>query len=95
MATEKESLNHRLVRFLGADLETYEDEPIPAINNTDLYVEEEPTILDWFKEIAPTPRSIGRYVWSLFPFLHWIGNYNLTWFTGDLIAGKQIHDDHI
>lgn len=24
---------------------------------------------------------------QLFPFTKWIGNYNLNWFVGDLIAG--------
>lgn len=29
----------------------------------------------------------AAYVKQLFPFTKWIGNYNLNWFVGDLIAG--------
>lgn len=31
-----------------------------------------------------------HYLVRLFPFTNWIGNYNLTWFLGDLIAGLTV-----
>lgn len=32
----------------------------------------------------------GGYFDSLFPFTKWIGSYNLTWLTGDIIAGVTV-----
>ncbi|RHZ69471.1 hypothetical protein Glove_283g104 [Diversispora epigaea] len=37
--------------------------------------------------ISDLPRHFVYYVKSLFPFLTWISNYNLTWLSGDVIAG--------
>ncbi|GAA5959499.1 hypothetical protein JCM21900_004521 [Sporobolomyces salmonicolor] len=36
------------------------------------------------------PSAARAYVSSLFPFTKWILNYNLTWLTGDLIAGITV-----
>ncbi|CEQ42580.1 SPOSA6832_04407, partial [Sporobolomyces salmonicolor] len=36
------------------------------------------------------PSAARAYVSSLFPFTNWILNYNLTWLTGDLIAGITV-----
>lgn len=52
------------------------------------YEERDPTAADWLVSVVPTPRAIIHYFYRLFPFLHWITRYNLTWFIGDLIAGK-------
>ena len=59
-------------------------------SNSDVanYYEKEPTVKDFFKEIAPTGHSVKTYFKDLFPFLGWIDRYNLIWLTGDLIAGK-------
>ncbi|KZS89863.1 high affinity sulfate permease [Sistotremastrum niveocremeum HHB9708] len=41
----------------------------------------------------PPPRPLAfvtAYLLSLFPFLQWIGRYNLTWLTGDVIAGLTV-----
>ncbi len=35
-----------------------------------------------------SPQDVLRYFYQLLPFLQWIGNYNLQWFVGDLVAGK-------
>ena len=53
------------------------------------YYEREPTVKEFFKEIAPTGHSVKTYFKDLFPFLGWIDRYNVTWLTGDLIAGKH------
>ncbi|OTB15049.1 hypothetical protein K445DRAFT_61511 [Daldinia sp. EC12] len=58
--------------------------------NVEPYDEKDPTALDWIVSITPTPRGIFQYLYRLFPFLHWITRYNLTWFIGDLIAGITV-----
>ena len=62
-------------------------ESVFSVSSADTYVEEEPTSLDWIRETTPTPRGMLDYFYRLFPFTHWIGRYNLQWFTGDLVAG--------
>ncbi|KAJ4396942.1 hypothetical protein N0V93_001164 [Gnomoniopsis smithogilvyi] len=57
---------------------------------TDTFVEEPVHVSDYFRTIAPTGKGIYNYVYSLFPFLHWIGRYNLIWLAGDLVAGITI-----
>ncbi|KAI2627426.1 sulfate permease [Hypomontagnella submonticulosa] len=54
------------------------------------YEERDPTAADWLVSVVPTPRAIIHYFYRLFPFLHWITRYNLTWFIGDLIAGVTV-----
>lgn len=58
-----------------------------SVSTADTYVEEEPTALEWIKHVTPTPRGVALWAYHLFPFIHWIGHYNLQWLTGDLIAG--------
>ncbi|CAG8594659.1 12874_t:CDS:2 [Acaulospora morrowiae] len=36
------------------------------------------------------PENAVDYVQSLFPIAKWIGRYNLSWFTGDIIAGLTV-----
>lgn len=54
------------------------------------YNEPEPTSIEWIREITPSPRQFVDYLISLFPFLNWIGRYNLQWFMGDLVAGITV-----
>ncbi|KAJ5466314.1 sulfate permease [Penicillium desertorum] len=54
------------------------------------YNEPEPTSIDWIREITPSGAQLGRYLLSLFPFLTWIGNYNVAWLWGDLVAGITV-----
>lgn len=54
------------------------------------YNEPEPTSIDWIREITPSGAQLGRYLLNLFPFLTWIGNYNLTWLWGDMVAGITV-----
>ncbi|KAF3184732.1 Sulfate permease 2 [Orbilia oligospora] len=61
-----------------------------SIQSTDTYVEEEPTIGEWVRDHIPHKSEVVEFVTSLFPFLQWIGNYNLLWLTGDLIAGITV-----
>ncbi|KAI0202121.1 sulfate permease [Astrocystis sublimbata] len=56
----------------------------------DPYYETEPTVKEYLLEHRPTAAGVGRYLYSLFPFLNWIFHYNLTWLLGDLIAGITV-----
>lgn len=85
----KHSAKTALEKFIGADHHEPE-ERAPSITNADLYIEEEPTVGEFLREITPSLQQVGEYFYNLFPFLSWVGKYNLTWFLGDLVAGKQL-----
>jgi sodium-independent sulfate anion transporter 11 len=80
----------RAAKAFGIDASRRE-EPIPTVDGVDIYAEDDPTVQEWFAEITPSLHDVGRYIYKLFPFLSWIGKYNLTWFVGDLIAGEYNH----
>jgi solute carrier family 26 (sodium-independent sulfate anion transporter), member 11 len=83
---------HKLAKFLGIKLETHDQvsrgESVFSNHTADSFVEEEPTTAEWLHEITPTGQDVINYFKSLFPFLSWIGFYNLQWFIGDLVAGQ-------
>lgn len=54
------------------------------------YNEPEPTSVEWIRQITPSPRGFVNYLIHLFPFLNWIGRYNLQWLMGDLVAGVTV-----
>ncbi|CAN8099806.1 unnamed protein product [Discula destructiva] len=56
----------------------------------DTFIEEPLHVSEYFKQLTPTGKGIFNYVYSLFPFLHWIGRYNFIWLAGDLVAGITI-----
>ncbi|KAM0250530.1 hypothetical protein ACHAQJ_008581 [Trichoderma viride] len=85
MASAKE----RLIKAFGFDAED-RDSDVPSISNADPFLEREPTVAEFLEEIRPTLHDVGRYFYNLFPFVHWIGKYNFTWFIGDLIAGITV-----
>ncbi|KAL2702326.1 hypothetical protein AAEP93_006624 [Penicillium crustosum] len=64
--------------------------PVRDETRTYGYYEHEPTVGDWFRGHTPTAPQARRYIWSLFPFLHWIGYYNVQWLIGDLVAGITV-----
>ena len=64
-------------------------ESVFSTTTADTYVEEEPTTLEWAHGILPSGHELVQYTRSLFPFLDWMGSYNLQWLAGDLVAGKQ------
>ena len=57
-----------------------------AVANT--YIEEEPSIREWGRQLIPTRDGFANYIRGLFPSATWIGRYNLHWLAGDAIAGK-------
>lgn len=67
------------------DIRAPEDHPG---SSADKYIEEPVHVSDVFQYLVPSGRGVFNYVSSLFPFLHWIGRYNLIWLAGDLVAGK-------
>ncbi|KAL2270886.1 hypothetical protein VTJ83DRAFT_257 [Remersonia thermophila] len=54
------------------------------------FVEEPPKITEYLQELKPSRGQVYDYVLSLFPFLSWIGHYNLQWLIGDLVAGITV-----
>jgi sodium-independent sulfate anion transporter 11 len=85
----------KLAKFLGIKLETNDEvtrgESVFSNHTADSFVEEEPTTTEWLREITPSGQDVTNYLKSLFPFLSWIGFYNLQWLIGDLVAGKFSH----
>lgn len=51
------------------------------------YIEEEPTVAEWLRELIPTRAGVAHYLRTLFPPLFWIPRYNCRWLLGDAVAG--------
>ena len=87
-------IGHTLAKILGIKLH-YRDSPDPvtrgesafSIDTAETYVEGEPTTAEFIREYTPSPREVRLYFYHLFPFLQWIGRYNVQWLIGDLVAG--------
>lgn len=99
MASTSSKIGHGLAKVLGIQLhyrnETGSErvtrgESVFTIDSADSYVEQEPTAREWLEEVIPSAREFGDYCYSLFPFVHWIGRYNLQWLIGDLVAGLTV-----
>lgn len=84
-------------RVLGIklqDAEPYREEvtfsePILSGHGGDAFVEEPPRVIDFLAGLRPSRSQVFEYISSLFPFLAWIGHYNLQWLLGDLVAGNN------
>ncbi|KAG8405927.1 hypothetical protein J3459_020110 [Metarhizium acridum] len=59
------------------------------LDSADIYVEDEPSVAEWFKELAPSRRGAIEYITSLFPSASWIQRYNIRWLAGDMVAGMS------
>lgn len=59
-----------------------------SANPTARFVEDEPTVGEWIRELKPTRDSVAYYARSLIPSATWIGRYNWRWLLGDAIAGE-------
>ena len=95
--TSTTKVGNGLAKVLGIKTQYREDaDPVTrgesaySIDTADSYVEEEPRTIDWLRDVIPTGHDLLSYLYSLFPFVHWIGRYNLQWFFGDLVAGITI-----
>lgn len=60
-----------------------------VLGPADTYLEDEPSVAEWFKDLAPTRAGATRYVEALFPSASWIRRYNLRWLAGDMMAGMR------
>jgi sodium-independent sulfate anion transporter 11 len=88
-------VGHGLAKVLGIKLDeqnqtdkTTRGESVFSVTSADTYIEEEPTVGEWLREVTPNRHGVATYFYGLFPFTHWITRYNLQWFYGDLVAGK-------
>jgi len=98
MASTASKVGEGLAKVFGIDLhyrnETGSEritrgESVFTIDSADTYVEEEPTAKEWIKDTLPSGHELREYCSSLFPFLSWIGRYNVQWLIGDLVAGTS------
>ena len=90
-------VGHGLAKVLGIKLQyrnpTNHEDPMTrgesaySTSTANTYVDQEPTTAEWINSITPSGRTMGRWAYSLFPFVHWIDRYNLQWLSGDLVAG--------
>ncbi|KAK4042444.1 sulfate transporter family-domain-containing protein [Parachaetomium inaequale] len=89
---------HLVAKALGIKLQEHDpfkelDRPGASMmsDRTDhTFVEEPPLVLDYLNNLIPSGKELYEYLLSLFPFLSWIGHYNLQWLIGDLVAGITI-----
>lgn len=51
------------------------------------YLEEDPSVAEWFRGLVPSSRGAAEYVTELFPSARWVRRYNVPWLVGDAIAG--------
>ena len=61
-----------------------------VLEPADIYLEQEPSVNEWIKELAPTREGTLNYIQSLFPSSSWIRRYCGRWLLGDFIAGLTI-----
>ncbi|KAH6675584.1 sulfate transporter family-domain-containing protein [Halenospora varia] len=91
-------VGHGLAKALGIKLhyrnelndEIRRGESVFSSQTAATYVEEEPRSIEWVQDTIPSGHELVEYCRSLFPFLAWIGSYNLQWLAGDLVAGITI-----
>lgn len=94
MTSVRTKVGHGLAKFFSIELQKpqpYEDEVTrgESVYSTDTFVEQPPTAGEYFRELAPSGKEVLSYIKSLFPFLYWIGKYNMQWLAGDLVAGES------
>jgi len=93
-------IGHALARVLQIDLnpgQRAKESPIPRVIEAQdgsglgtTYIEQEPTVMEWFQQFEPSVPGFVSYLLSLIPFISWIGRYNLKWLYGDLVAGITV-----
>ncbi|QPG99812.1 hypothetical protein C2857_002609 [Epichloe festucae Fl1] len=90
---------HGLAKALGIKLQDSDQDTAVAVTRGESifsmqtngsFVEGPPTTSEWLHDQIPTQQEAGAYVKSLFPFLSWMGHYNLQWLAGDIVAGVTI-----
>jgi sodium-independent sulfate anion transporter 11 len=79
-------VGHTLAKVLGINVEE-KNYYVAEANSPHAYVDPDPTTGEWIAAHTPTRQQVGRYFYNIFPFIHWIGYYNVQWLIGDLVAG--------
>lgn len=85
-------------RVLGINTnERYEQQPADMdkmahemLDPADIFTEQEPSVGEFIRELAPTRAGAARYIEGLFPSASWLRRYCLQWLLGDCIAGLTI-----
>lgn len=101
MSGPSTQVGHSLARALGIRLQFRDPlgsgtdsltrgESTFSTGTADTYVEQEPSSAEWLRDHIPSTHQVGLYFYNLFPFLRWIGRYNMQWFLGDLVAGLTV-----
>lgn len=89
----KTRAGHSLAKVLGITLDASDEdvtrgESVFSVESAGTFIEQPPTTAEWLASGTPSTDDIVAYIRSLFPFLSWIGFYNVQWLLGDLVAGK-------
>ncbi|CAD0106770.1 unnamed protein product, partial [Aureobasidium uvarum] len=99
MPSRRAQVGHGLAKVLGIKLDYRQEmqaekitrgESVFSVSSADTFVEAEPTVWEWFRDVTPSGSTMLNYGRNLFPFTRWIGRYNLQWLSGDLVAGITI-----
>ncbi|XP_044724178.1 sulfate permease family domain-containing protein [Hirsutella rhossiliensis] len=61
-----------------------------VLGSAHAYLEEEPSVAEFFDDLAPDWAGVVEYVQDLFPSASWIRRYNMRWLAGDMISGVTI-----
>ena len=84
-----------MTKVLGDDLEgrrknTASMEQIARETIGETYLEDDPSVSEWFRGLVPSSHDVADYMKELFPSAQWIRRYNLHWLLGDVIAGITV-----
>ena len=98
MAGPRRALDFVTTKVLGIDVnERYSRQPTDldkraydVLEPADIYLEQEPSVGEFLRELTPTRAGVVNYLQSLFPSGSWIWRYCVRWLLGDFIAGLTI-----
>lgn len=99
MPSRRAQLGHGVAKVLGIKLDYRQEieadkitrgESVFSVSSADTFVEAEPTVWEFIRDITPDGQGMMTYARNLFPFTRWIGRYNPQWLAGDLVAGITI-----
>ena len=54
------------------------------------FLEEDPSVADWFRDLVPSSTGVANYARDIFPSAQWVRRYNLHWLMGDVVAGVTV-----
>lgn len=54
------------------------------------YVEQDPTVKEYLRDLWPSKAAADHYLRSLLPCIDWLPRYNRIWLVGDLVAGITV-----